>query len=159
MIQRSFARCALAAFVVATSIAGVVAPAFAGSFLVGPHAELDRTNVEVDDRVIVTIDGFEARVVTLSVCGNEGRRGSADCNMVASKGLRLDGDGTATTAQFGISAPPVPCPCIVRVASRNADEVSVVPIKISGHPTGEVQDPVRAPPSRTAWPSRSTWRT
>ena len=140
MILRSFARCTLAAFVVATSIVGVVAPAFAGSFLVGPHAELDRTNVEVDDRVIVTIDGFEARVVTISVCGNEGRRGSADCNMVASKGLRLDGDGTATTAQFGISAPPVPCPCIVRVASRNADEVSVVPIKLSGHPMGEVQD-------------------
>lgn len=133
-------RSVVALLAAAVAVVGLASPAAAGSILEGPHAELDRTNVEVDDRVIVTIDGFEARVVTISVCGNEARRGSADCNMVASKGLRLDGDGTSTTAQFGISAPPVPCPCIVRVASRNADEVSVVPIELSGHPMGEVQD-------------------
>ncbi|MEN9643489.1 MAG: hypothetical protein RL238_158 [Actinomycetota bacterium] len=133
-------RSAFALLATAAAVVGLAAPAVAGSILVGPHAELDRANVEVDDRVIVTIDGFEARVVTISVCGNEARRGSADCNMVASKGLRLDGDGTATTAQFGIAAPPVPCPCIVRVASRNADEVSVVPINLSGHPMGEIED-------------------
>ena len=140
MSRRPSVRSVLVALAMLAAVGAGVTPAWAGSLLVGPHAELDRTNVEVDDRVIVTIDGFEARVVTISVCGNEARRGSADCNMVASKGLRLDGDGTATTAQFGISAPPVPCPCLVRVASRNADEVSVVPINLSGHPMGEVQD-------------------
>ena len=140
MNRQVIARSVLAILATAAAVVGLASPARAGSILEGPHAELDRTNVEVDDRVIVTIDGFEARVVTISVCGNEGRRGSADCNMVASKGLRLDGDGTATTAQFGIAAPPVSCPCIVRVASRNSDEVSVVPINLSGHPMGEVED-------------------
>jgi sortase A len=99
----------------------------------GPVVSSNRTEVAPGDLVVLTIDRFKARTVTISICGNQARRGSVDCNMTASKGLRLD-VGTATVAQMGITSPPVGCPCVVRVSSQTNDEVAVTPIDLSGHP-------------------------
>ena len=41
------------------------------------------------DRVIVSLVGWTARNVTLSVCGNLARRGAVDCNLIASQALKL----------------------------------------------------------------------
>lgn len=106
----------------------------------GPMVSLDRDRFAPNERVVVTIDGFKASYVTITVCGNEARRGSTDCNMTASEGLALDRDGSSTLAQIPFAAPPTPCPCLVRVSSRNNDEIAVVPITLIGHPVAPVID-------------------
>ncbi len=107
----------------------------------GPTVTLDRTEVNPGERIGVTIDGFTVQSVTISVCGNEARRGSSDCNMAASEGQRLNPDGTPTPADLPVTAPPVDCPCVIRVSDRSNNEVAVTPITIIGHPVGPVVDP------------------
>ena len=114
---------------------------FAAPAANGPSVTLSDTRVRPDEFVIVTIDGFTARSVTISVCGNQGLRGSADCNMAASDGLGLDRDGSSTQAQMPLAAPPVPCPCVVRVASSLTDEVATTPVTLVGHPVAPVVAP------------------
>ncbi len=92
------------------------------------------------DHILLFVDGFSAQSVTISLCGNEARRGSADCDMVDSQSLQLHGDG-ATTAALAMAAPPAPCPCIVRVSDITNDEVAVAPITLTGHPVAPVVDP------------------
>lgn len=121
------------AFTVAV-LAAFGATAHATPSTSGPAVSLDRTVVADGDRVVLTIDGFDTLHVTISVCGNEARRGSADCNMFASEGLKLDTDGTSTVVQIPIAMPPAPCPCVVRVSSRTNDEIAIAPITLTGHP-------------------------
>lgn len=99
-----------------------------------PSVELDRYEFAPDALVILTIAGFQARAVTVTVCGNDGRRGSADCNMTAGEGVGLDGNGGSQLVQMPIAAPPVACPCIIRVSSQNNDEIAVAAITLIGHP-------------------------
>jgi hypothetical protein len=97
---------------------------------------------------VVTITGFTAPGVTITVCGNEARRGSADCNMTASEGRGLDRDGNPTVASLPVNAPPAPCPCVIRVSTASNDQIAVVPIRIVGHPTAPVESadvPERVP--------------
>jgi len=104
----------------------------------GPVVTLDRTIIDPGQRVVLNIDGFESLNVTISVCGNEARRGSVDCNMYASEGLKLDTDGTSTVIQIPVAAPPVPCPCVIRVSNRTFDEIAIAPITLIGHPVAPV---------------------
>ena len=107
----------------------------------GPEVTLDRDEIEPGERVVLTIDGFAAANVTISVCGNEARRGSVDCNMFASEGLKLDTDGTSTVIQIPVAAPPVACPCVIRVSDKTNDEIAIAPITLIGHPIEPLIDP------------------
>lgn len=98
-----------------------------------PFVSTDRSEVAVGDAVQLTIDGFVTSSVTISICGNAAYRGSGDCNMPASKGQRLDLDGTETVVDFTVSEPPKPCPCVIRVSSHTLEEIAVVPIRLLGH--------------------------
>lgn len=102
--------------------------------LSGPVVSVDRTEVAPGERLVATIDGFTASAVTIATCGNDARRGSSDCNMVESKGVRVGEAGTPIVTQIGVFVPPVGCPCVIRVSSQNNDEVAVVPINLIGHP-------------------------
>ena len=104
----------------------------------GPVASVDRDEVEPGERVFVTLDGFAATSVTIEVCGNQARRGSSDCNMAASEGLRIDEGDEPTVSQLPIAVPPTMCPCVLRISSRDTGEIAVVPIVITGHPVGPV---------------------
>ena len=104
----------------------------------GPAATLNKTEVSIGESIIVTISGFKAPNVTFSVCGNEARRGSADCNMVASKGTALRDDGTPTAVEMPVVAPPAACPCAIRVSSSLNDEVAVAPLVLIGQPIAPV---------------------
>ncbi len=108
-----------------------------------PSVAIDRPEVAPGEHVVLTIEGFTATSVTVSVCGNEDRRGSADCNMAASQSVDMHTDGAPSTAEVPVAAPPVGCPCLIRVSSRLNDEVAVVPITLLGHPV----EPVVAPPN------------
>lgn len=126
-----------------------------------PFVELDRYQFRPGAQVKVTVGGFSSRTVTVSVCGNEARSGSSDCNMPESEGIGIDSAGEVEIAEMSIAAPPVPCPCILRAASPNNDEVAVADISLIGHPvapvTGgeEFQQPiavtVHAEPAGAGW--------
>jgi hypothetical protein len=132
----------VSALVTALALALAVTPvALAQPTLSGPSVTLDRSVATLGDTIVLQIAGFRTTIVTVSLCGNEGRRGSADCNMVASKGLKLAGDGSPLASEFGVARPPSPCPCIVRVSSTLNDEIAVAPITINGVPTSSPVDP------------------
>lgn len=123
---------------VLASLLGVGTMAFAQSGLSGPTVVLDRYEMSPGERVQLTIAGFRSDVVNMTFCGNEGRRGSADCNARGTQARETNDDGTPTPAEMSVSAPPVPCPCILRVSSVDNLEVAVAPITLIGHPVAEV---------------------
>jgi hypothetical protein len=90
--------------------------------------------------VTLRISGFSAKVVTVMVCGNEGRRGSADCNLGAAMAVDVPQDRPVSFAVLTMVTPPSPCPCIVQVASERFDEVAAAPFTLLGHPIAEVQE-------------------
>lgn len=116
-------------------------PAAAQSVTDGPAVVPDVTDVEIGQRVRMTITGFEAPVVIMAVCGNEARRGSVDCDNRGSQARETNLDGTPTIGSVVVAAPPAPCPCIIRVTSDTNDEVAVAPITIADHPVAEVVEP------------------
>ena len=106
----------------------------------GPAAEVDRTEFAPGTPVTIRITGFTSRSVTVSPCGNEGRRGSSDCNISESKTAEIYPDRPAAIVVMPIAAPPVPCPCIIRVSNATNDEFAVVPVTILGHPVGPLSE-------------------
>lgn len=106
----------------------------------GPTLTLDQSAVDPGQRITVIFTGWQGRLVTLSVCGNLAKRGSTDCNMPASQGVRLYHVDDSPLTSFVISAPPGTCPCVIR-ASSDSNEVAYAPIEIRGVPTGPVVDP------------------
>ena len=132
-------RSALGAVVLLATIL-TVSVAHAEPTVSGPTATAERPVVELDSSLRVTLTGFQAEKVTLAFCGNDARRGAGDCNMPASMAEGLATDGVPTVITMRVAAPPVPCPCLVRVWSGFDDEVAVAPVTIVGHPIGPVVD-------------------
>jgi len=94
----------------------------------------------VGTEVSLRISGFTARVVTVQVCGNEGRRGSVDCNVTEATTIDVPAERTSFLSRFTVARPPTPCPCIVQVSSERFDEVAVAGFTLLGHPTGALVD-------------------
>lgn len=118
---------------------GVSLTAHAASTPAGnPSVSVDPERAEPGELVTLRIDGFEARTVTVAICGNEGRRGSADCDMVASTGVVITPGSGPTVAVVPVTEPPMPCPCVVRVTSPTFDEVAVGSIEVVGHEVAEL---------------------
>jgi len=97
----------------------------------------DTYQIEPEQVVDVSFAGFASRTVTVSLCGNAGIRGSADCNLAASESSRTNPDRSPRLVQLAASPPPVPCPCLIRVASPTNDEVATAAVTLVGHPTAE----------------------
>jgi hypothetical protein len=125
----------LAAVVVVSTASGVSAQS------TGPSIVVDAQQVEAGQRVTVTFDGFEARSAMLSVCGNRAARGSGDCDMVESQGVRLRHMDVVLTHDMTVTVPPFPCPCVIRAVGVETGEVAITPIDLVGHPVGEVVEP------------------
>jgi hypothetical protein len=130
----------LVRLVVVAALVLIVAPDAQAASTTGPSVVLDDSQVSVGDRVTLQIAGFEAPFVTISTCGNEARRGSVDCNLIASQGLRLDNDG-GSRDEIVIAEPPSKCPCVIRVSNQTNDEIVTAPITITGHALAPVVDP------------------
>lgn len=106
----------------------------------GPIVTSSRPAVEPGSSTALTIDGFTSPYVQISICGNEARRGSADCNMSASEGVEVS-DDEPLVLQMPVAAPPVDCPCVIRVVGKDSSEVAITPIVVTGHPVGPLVDP------------------
>lgn len=126
----------------ASLMIGVVAPPARAAPADNAAISLDRSQVQPGQRVSVTMSGWRARSVNISVCGNLARRGSADCNVAASQEAGLVNWPEATSISLVVFAPPATCPCVVRVASADQAEVVVAPIELAGVALGPVVGPV-----------------
>lgn len=122
----------------ATTAPTVPAALGVGQPLAGPSVTLDHYEVLTDSHVLLTVAGFRSNFVNASVCGNAARRGSGDCNVRGTKTIQLDQTGAPSTIDFIISVPPMPCPCLVRVAGDTNDEVAITEVRIFGHPSAPV---------------------
>jgi hypothetical protein len=106
----------------------------------GPLVASSKKAVEPGGRTTLTIGGFTSPWVQISICGNEARRGSADCGTDTSEGVEVSRSEPLTIA-MPVAAPPADCPCVIRVVGQNADEVAHTPIEVIGHPVSPLTDP------------------
>lgn len=109
-----------------------------GSKRQSPSVGLVVKEVAIGSTVSLRLGGFTAKVLTIQVCGNEGRRGSVDCNVADAQPVDVPNAASAFLADFVVTKPPVPCPCIVQVASERFDEVAVAAFTLLGHPIAPV---------------------
>lgn len=123
----------------------LVGPGPAGAQSGGPHISLDRQEVFLGEPIIISLFDFEGGQVTVAVCGNLAKRGSADCNMPAAQSERIRPDGSVTLTQLFVQPPPVPCPCLVRASTATTDEFAVASIVVVDHPSGPVVEQENGP--------------
>jgi len=96
------------------------------------------------DEVAVRLVGWPTGVVTGSICGNEARRDSQDCDLVGSESVAVGGP-EPTAFSLKATVPPAPCPCVVRVTTQGGDVVQTAPLDIAGVPVGPVVGPAPVP--------------
>lgn len=111
-----------------------------------PTIVVDRRALKPGERLIVTFNDWVAPAATLSVCGNLARRGSSDCDMVDSQGVGLSLSAPRMLAEFEVSLPPVPCPCVIKASSVSQNEVAFAPVDLIGAPVAPVVDAGRQSP-------------
>jgi hypothetical protein len=116
-------------------------PTQAGANADPPSISIDPvTSVAVGDTVLVRFADWPQGPVLVSVCGNQARRGTEDCAVLASATESI----ASRSAQVGgirVVAPPVPCPCVIRATTPTNDLLATVPLDIRGVPIGQPIDP------------------
>lgn len=109
--------------------AAVLVGAAPGS--VDQSVSLDRATGSPGDQVDVSLAGWAPGPVQVDLCGNSASRGTADCDPLASVATAVGDDGSAQLA-FTVSVPPVPCPCVFRVAQPTSGASATVPFEVTG---------------------------
>jgi hypothetical protein len=133
------ARVALSWVLIALALASAIGPrAFAQSsdpaenptILVLPNVAAPR------QEVLVRLEGWPRGALTVSVCGNGGRRGSQDCALLDAQSVAAAPAPEPTLLDLVVAVPPVDCPCVVRATTATNDVVRTAPIEIAGVPVG-----------------------
>ena len=77
--------------------------------------------------------------VQISVCGRNAVNGSVDCDQPGAVTAPVGPDGVVT-AGLTVSAPPVPCPCVIHMVTPSGSEKMTVdiPFTVLGHKTADV---------------------
>lgn len=123
------------------AVLAVAGAADAQSTTTGPTVVLAADELAPADRLDFQLEGFDGAAVIITVCGNDARRGSVDCNMIASEGLRLNRQGGITQSSIPVPVPPTPCPCLVQVVDSDRNQLAVAPLIIIGHPVAPTVGP------------------
>ncbi len=97
----------------------------------GATVELDRDEVKAGQTVTVRLAGWPSGNVAVELCGNEGRRGTADCAVASSATTHVGAQGTGTVLLNAVK-PPVACPCVVSVRPVDGGTARTVPITVKG---------------------------
>jgi hypothetical protein len=101
----------------------------------GPQIVVEPAEVAVGDLVKVTTSAWPSGGYAVAeVCGNAGKGGSADCARSTGVGQPISADLTAVFA-LPIVAPPVACPCVVRVTSTSF-AAAIAPLAFAEDPGG-----------------------
>jgi hypothetical protein len=85
--------------------------------------------------------------VSVAVCGEEARHGSADCDLASSTIVGTGADGVFGT-QLVVQIPPKPCPCVVQISSVDTNDELAIPIVISGAPSVSLSARASGRPAR-----------
>ncbi|MEV0731070.1 hypothetical protein [Polymorphospora sp. NPDC050346] len=96
-----------------------------------PTIGIDRAEVAVGAHLTVTLTGWPAGLVNVELCGNAGRRGSADCAVTSAVQVAVTGNRPART-RLRVAAPPAACPCVVRATSLDQGTSGTVPLSVTG---------------------------
>ncbi|MEV7229744.1 hypothetical protein AB0M79_22360 [Polymorphospora sp. NPDC051019] len=96
-----------------------------------PTIGIDRAEVAVGAQLTVTLTGWPAGLVNIELCGNAGRRGSADCAVTSAVQVAVTGNRPART-RLRVAAPPAACPCVVRATSLDQGTSGTVPLSVTG---------------------------
>jgi len=91
-------------------------------------------SVEFGDQIAIRGEGWSPNsIINISVCGNDAKNGTSDCDIVNGRVVGVSNRGT-----FGVSIvvgqPPAPCPCVVRAESQTSSELVTFNIDITGAP-------------------------
>ena len=97
----------------------------------GATVELDRSEVKIGQTVTVRLAGWPSGNVAVELCGNEGRRGTADCAVASSATTFVNAQGTGTVL-LNIVKPPVGCPCVVSVRPVGGGTARTAPLTVKG---------------------------
>ncbi|MEV4436699.1 hypothetical protein [Streptomyces sp. NPDC049585] len=107
----------------------------AGRAADGPRAALDRAAAPKGASVAVTGAGWPpSALLTLLLCGQNMTGGTNACANADGRAVTTASDGTFR-AGLPVVAPPVPCPCVVHVATVTAPAAAAdAPLAVTGHP-------------------------
>jgi hypothetical protein len=72
-------------------------------------------------------------VYQVMLCGDDARRGSADCDLVHAQTRTTSATG-GWGAEIGVAIPPAPCPCVAAAFPNNGATPTTAPIDIVGAP-------------------------
>ena len=129
----------------AVALGALAVPGLAAGAVPTPSPALivNPGQVNAGDKITVVGTGWPgSQLVDVSICGNGGDGGSANCNRGGAATVGVGGDG-----QFGATLmaaiPPVACPCVVRATS--GQWAAVQPLDVIGAP-------VRTAPAAVAIP-------
>ncbi len=111
-----------------------VAPAAVAQTDKAPSLTSTSRSVEFGDQIAIRGEGWSPNsIINISVCGNDARNGTSDCDIVNGRVVGVSNRGT-----FGVSVvvgqPPAPCPCVVRAESQTSSELVTFNIDITGAP-------------------------
>ena len=105
-----------ALLLVATAIVAPSLVSGAGAAAPEPTLVLGAAEGQIGDLVPVTLEHWPAGLVTLSVCGNNGGRGSQDCDLRSAFTLNMP-PGGGMRARVVLVQPPTDCPCVIRAST------------------------------------------
>ncbi|MBO4165346.1 hypothetical protein [Micromonospora antibiotica] len=112
----------------------------------GPGVTVPAGMLRVGQRMLVGLDGWPAGTVQAEVCGNAARRGALDCATGAATHGQVPPSGRATLPVL-LVAPPVACPCVLRVRTPTGTATAVADLTLAGV-TAPAAAPI-APPELT----------
>src|SRR6478672_3880981 len=109
----------LAALAVLLAVGSTVAGSAAGfADEAPPTMSISPGAAAASETITVSVAGWPEGSATVSVCGNEARRGEDDCDGNGARSIDVVADGSGAASL--VVAPPVDCPCVVRVAADQA---------------------------------------
>lgn len=97
-----------------------------------PTARVEGVVTVAGARSTIRLEGLPHGVYVATVCGNQARRGSADCDLAGARGIEVPASGAASVVMA--PDPPVACPCVVRLEAAGGGGVVSVPIDLPGRP-------------------------
>ncbi|GHJ07279.1 hypothetical protein TPA0907_16460 [Micromonospora humidisoli] len=97
----------------------------------GPGVTVPAGTLRVGQRVLVGLDSWPAGTVQIEVCGNAARRGVLDCATGAATHGQVPPSGRATLPVL-VAAPPVACPCVLRVRTPTGTATAVAYLTLAG---------------------------
>ena len=119
------------------SVALVIGIAGTAGAQVQATASVEPSSASIGAPITVSGSGFApGTLVSVELCGNEARRGSADCDQSSAVDAGVSSAGEVAV-QLILGTPPSPCPCVVKLTGLSSSASATVPITVQGAPVAD----------------------